>query len=246
MENCYMRSTIWALLVIGVLPIESSCAGTIIGGSELLSAGHVNQLETWFGQGPLQLTNIYTKQSANATGQAFHAAADGGGPTFAILEVLGPTPQLIGGYNPISWDASLNNWVLTPDDADRTSFIFNLTSSLKQDQRLGPGNGIYQTYNVANYGPTFGGGADIAVFFDGLQFSYIQNGSFGPEGSNKNILGEVGISRPLIGRIEVFTIAPDASAPPVETPEPAGAVIWMLMASCGLLIRSRHARRVRT
>ncbi|EXX54491.1 hypothetical protein GLOIN_2v1785846 [Rhizophagus irregularis DAOM 181602=DAOM 197198] len=50
---------------------------------------------------------------------AFHAKCDLQGPTVLVLKIHG-TGQLIGGYNPISWD-STNKWGTTKD-----SFLFSL------------------------------------------------------------------------------------------------------------------------
>jgi WD40 repeat protein len=134
-------------------------------------AADATQLETWLGQGPLTLTNIFDK-APRLTGVDFHAAADGKGATFSVIEVVGmyggdlfDKPVLVGGYNPQSWN-SFGDWGFTPLDADRTAFVFNLTQGLKFDQRQDAATtnrGVYQTLNSVGYGPTIGGGHDLTV-----------------------------------------------------------------------------------
>ena len=62
------------------------------------------------------------------------------------------TYQIIGGYNPQSWDSS-NNYHYTNNDADRTGFIFNLTNANvgKMHQKKTTESGYY--YKGSDYGP---------------------------------------------------------------------------------------------
>src|SRR5262245_26901215 len=77
-----------ALMSAALLMLSGSAqAGTIVGGSSLLSLSDVTQLETWLGEGPLTLTNAYTKTPGD-TSTTFHNAVDGIGRTFAIIEFL--------------------------------------------------------------------------------------------------------------------------------------------------------------
>jgi hypothetical protein len=147
-------------------------AGTIIGGSTLLTTGYVTQLENWLGEGPLALTNIFTKGITGSNSTDWHNAVNNQGRTFSVFEIVdnNQATLVIGGYNPQSWNSS-GGYNFTPNDADRTAFIFNLTTGVVQRQCLsaGPINcgydfadyGRYQTYNYTAYGPTFGGGHDI-------------------------------------------------------------------------------------
>ena len=146
-------------------------AATVVGGSDLLSAASANQLESWLGQGPLTLTNVFDK-APGSTSHDFHVAADGKGATFSIIEFLTDPngtpfdkPVILGGFNPQSWN-NAGNYVLTPREVDRTAFVFNLTQGLKLDQRKDASTtdlGQYQTFGHVSYGPTFGGGHDLSA-----------------------------------------------------------------------------------
>jgi len=85
-------------------------AVTITGGIGLLTTAGGTQLETWLGEGSLALTSIFSHQVGDLkTSLDFHTAADGQGRTFAIMEVLGINGgpnEIIGGYNPQSWNSS--------------------------------------------------------------------------------------------------------------------------------------------
>ena len=157
---------------------SQASASIVVGGSTLLSQTYADQLETWLGEGPIVLTNIFTKQTGDDS-YDFHAAADGQGRTFTVVQVLANSAtdgdtgladnlaQVIGGYNPQSWNSS-GTYNYTPADADRTAFLFNLTSTEIQKQNLtGQGSlssGQLQTYNVSSFGPTFGGVADLRQY----------------------------------------------------------------------------------
>ena len=83
----------FAIFAAGVLPVAQ--AGTISGGSALLSPAQQGQLETWLGQGQVNLANIFTLQPG-LDGDDFHAAADGAGPTFSLMLVGEGNPLLPG------------------------------------------------------------------------------------------------------------------------------------------------------
>lgn len=219
-------------------------AATIVGGSDLLNAGSAAQLETWLGQGPLTLTNIFDKVDGN-TSVDFHAAADGQGARFSIIEVTGfqgrpfDVPVIVGSYNPRSWN-SIGDYNYSPTNAERTAFLFNLNQGLKFAQQQGAGTtnrGQFQTYNHSSYGPTFGGGNDLYVshsLSEGHSFlySYATDDQIG--------LDLARYPQPYsgamqFGQIEVFTVA--------AIPEPE---TWALMLAglAGLALSAKaRARR---
>ena len=106
---------------------------------------------------------------------------------FTVIEVLatqGNQERIIGGYNPQSWN-SIGDYTTTPNDADRTAFLFNLTTTTQQKQKLGTGDsnaGLNQTYGRIDYGPTFGGGHDLFMS-PNLATGYVRQHSYGPAGS---------------------------------------------------------------
>ena len=135
----------------------------------LLTPSDIAQLKTWLG-GPFTLVRLYDKQDGQ-TAADFHAAVDGKGRTFTVMEAtteLGQTFK-VGGYNPQSWDSS-GAFHRTTEDALRTGFLFNLTS--RQVHRQTPRTyaldtvGSFQTWNDARTGPVFGAGHDLYVGWD--------------------------------------------------------------------------------
>ncbi len=197
----------------GHVTLTAAPASPVVGGSDLLNQAELDQLATWLNEGPLTLTNVFTK-TAGSTSVDFHNAVDGIGRTFSVIEVLatqGNAQQIIGGYNPQSW-SSIGAYNIVPNDADRTAFLFNLSTLVTQLEKLSSvdGNvGQYQTLNAANYGPTFGYGWDLYVGSDllsGFAFQY----SYGT-GFDANILGIPQYSQLDYGALEVFTIANGAT-----------------------------------
>ncbi|HET8728727.1 MAG TPA: PEP_CTERM-anchored TLD domain-containing protein [Alphaproteobacteria bacterium] len=230
------------VLTAMIVGIASAQAVPITGGSALLTDAHASQLETWLGQGPISLTNIFTKTTGQNTVD-WHQAVDGEGPTITVMEVLPGTYQvhddqgqhavtttesiLIGGYNPQSW-SSAGDYTITLPDSMRTAFLFNLSDTIKQDQNLSSegdaASGSYQVYNTASYGPTFGGGHDLVV--DSLLLGgYTKNYSFGGTSFAADImnLGGFYTEQIRIGGLETFTIA--AYQPPAAVPEPSTLVL---------------------
>lgn len=204
-----------------------------------LIAGYETQLSGWLGQGPLDFTLLYAKESGH-TSLDFHAGVDGKGATFTLIEAFfeGET-YIIGGYNPQSWHSG-GGYNITPAIEDRTAFIYNLTTSVVQTQRTDASSGPYQTYNWSFYGPTFGSGVDIYVAGNLINGQTFQGsyGTAGPCGSGgvggENILGTSYYNAPCsdtgepyqftIGALEVYTFAPAA------TSVPDGGAAMMLLA----------------
>jgi hypothetical protein len=193
----------------------------------LLSDADKAQLSRWLGQGPIELDRIYKKR-VGQTAEDFHAAVDGKGRTFTVMQAtneLGET-FLVGGYNPQSW-SSKGGFNVTTEQAERVGFIFNLTTHQlhKQTPRTYALDtvGSFQTFNDTKLGPVFGAGHDLYVPFDltnggySTMYSYID-----PVRSNFNssLLDGRDFVKPNItfGDIEVFTIS--------AVPEPAA---WMML-----------------
>lgn len=203
-------------------------------GPSLLSPEYQSQLESWLGEGRLTLNTIYTK-AAGDTSLDFHKASDGKGRTFSVMEAMDPSGKtwLVGGYNPQSWNSS-GSYNMTPDNSQRTAFLFNLSSGVIRPQT--PRGyaidtvGAYQTYNGSEYGPVFGYGHDL--FVSGTlssggysnMYSYIDpvKGGFG-----ESLLDGSQYNKPNVtyGAMQIFTIS--------VVPEPA--TYAFLLAGLGLL-----------
>jgi hypothetical protein len=227
-----------ALALAGLAGAAS--AGDIVGGSDLLDAGKHAQLERWLGAGEFNLNNVYARQAGD-TSADFHAAADGQGATFLLLEVTnsGGDSFLVGGYNPLSWSSS-GNWNVTERDWQRTAFLFNFTEPAVYRQILSsyvlPSQGQYQTFNAAGVGPMFGVGPDLVVTGD-LDTALSWQTSYGnPLDEGKSIVDRSlqGMALHVDG-MEVFSISP--------VPEPGET--GMLLAGMGVLalIGRKRARR---
>jgi hypothetical protein len=125
------------------------------------------QLERWLGAGPLNLQNVYTWEDGDNS-RDFHAAADNRGSTFTLMRVADDDggSWLVGGYNPLSW-SSTDGWHESRFDWQRSAFIFNYTVPALYRQvptaYILPSQGLRQTYNWPDHGPTFGAGPDLLV-----------------------------------------------------------------------------------
>jgi len=226
--------------VLAALALSSGAASAQ---APLLSATDHAQLATWLGQGPIALNRIFAKTDGS-TSRDFHAAADGKGRTFSVMEAYNPAGQrwLVGGYNPQSW-SSRGGFNMTVPDSERTAFIFNLTSSKQYLQlpQLGEGQdfGASQTLNEADFGPTFGAGLDLAVPADlttGGTSAILSYYSPTHDGTFTSLLdGEPYQFSPNVrfGAIEVYTIA--------AVPEPA--TVAMLAAGLGVCALALRRRR---
>ena len=208
----------------------------------LLSPGHQAQLETWLGEGRLALTNIYSKAKGD-TSLDFHKASDGKGRTFSIMEATNAAGQtwLVGGYNPQSW-SSTDGMHVTMDDSQRTAFLFNLTAGFMLPQLKqyfnGDGIGKDQTYNRADFGPTFGYGHDLYVPQDltngGSSFLYTYNYLGQPSTGVSLLDGSTWQGNNVtFGAIQIFTIS--------AVPEPA--TYGLLLAGMGVLLAVRRRQR---
>jgi hypothetical protein len=217
----------------------NALAGDDLHGASLLDASREAQLERWLGAGDLNLDNVYTLRPGD-TSADFHAAADGKGPTFNLLQVTnkGGAGFLVGGYNPQSW-ASDEGWHETPYDWQRTAFLFNMTVPAVYHQvspaYVLPSQGLRQTFNDAAFGPVFGSGPDLFVD-DQLRYALSWQLSYGnPVDESRSIIDGT-LRGQVVGldALEVYAISP--------VPEPANAA--MLLAGLGVLgACMRRARR---
>lgn len=139
-----------------LMSIAQTHAGIVTNDTDLLGGTDHQLLSSMFGQ-DINLTRIFAKQVGN-TAQDWHAAVDGQGSTFSVIEIAnaGMGNMRIGGYNGTSWDSG-SGW-----GVDATNFLFNLDTGVKYLQERTNGTSR-STLNNANYGPTFGGGHDLYV-----------------------------------------------------------------------------------
>jgi hypothetical protein len=162
---------------------------------------------------------------------------DGKGPTFTLLQVSNAVGSswLIGGYNPQSW-SSTDGYHLTRTDSERTAFLFNMTVPAVYRQvsatYILPSQGLNQTYNAPDHGPTFGQGPDLLVN-DRLDTALSWQVTYGdPLDEGKSIIDRsLGGQLFHIDALQLFAVSP--------VPEPAQAA--MLAAGLGLF--SALARR---
>lgn len=233
-----LRSTLCAALG-GVLTLAMPAQAT------LLSMADQSQLSSWLGQGPLSL-NLLFEKTAGKTAADFHAAADKKGRTFTVMQAFDASggEWLIGGYNPQSWSSS-GGFNVTPNDADRTAFLFNLTKGIRFSQLpvlAGDDYGQYQTMNSAQYGPSFGMGADLAVPFDltngGVSALLSYNDGIHEQNPFTSLLdGSPYTNQPNVryGAIEVYAVN--------LVPEPASG--WLVAGGLGVLAAAGWRRRAR-
>jgi hypothetical protein len=88
-------------LMVGLL-VPAATAQTVVGGSDLINQSDAGQIAAWLGQGPVNLTRIFSKVVGDGQfASDFHAAADGMGPTITIYRARTypseGTYSLIGG-----------------------------------------------------------------------------------------------------------------------------------------------------
>jgi hypothetical protein len=148
---------------------------------------------------------------------------------------------LLNIINPVSWQSTdVQGGYLTPNLADRTAFIFNLTTSVYQAQRTDDA-GQYQTDNFQAYGPSFGQGySDIYApgnMEGGIAYSY----SYGDGNGGESLLGVSGTNGPAhsseYNGIEVFTVT-------ASVPEPGPIALGVGAGTLGLMaVRHRGKRK---
>jgi hypothetical protein len=137
----------------------AASAGIVTNETQLLSGSDHAQLSEWLGS-DFDLTRIFAKGVDGDTGSEWHAAVDGQGVTFTIMEIIDNDTnevRVIGGYNSSRW-SHVTGW-----GNGAGSFLFNLSDNLlfeKNDRYL---NGANATYNSDSYGALFGAGHDLRV-----------------------------------------------------------------------------------
>lgn len=240
-SHCGTAATV-LLSVVGLFVSVSARAEEKLAGSSLLSASDQTQLAAWLGEGPIKLTNVYTKAQGD-TSLNFHQAADGKGRTISVMQARNELGQswLIGGYNPQSWSSS-GTYNMTSENAARTAFVFNLSEG-KLHRQVQKGAvfdsvGSHQTFNSPTGGPIFGQGYDLYVSKNlssgfSLGYDYIDplTGVVGHSLFDGSAYHGFNLT---YGAIEVFTIG--------VVPEPASYA--MMFAGLALLAgAARHKGR---
>lgn len=219
--------------------IMPAYSASIIGSSSLMTQSYANQLESWLGEGYISVTRVFSKTSGDGlTASNFHAAVDGIGRTFTLLQVSNVSNQIIGGYNQISWRSTSGyNYTAsypsgTPQ-TDGTSFLFNLSNStiFRQNRALGNTNAgaYYEAYNYVDYGPVWGGGHDLYVannLQNGHGYASYSYGTYNWASANLT----PGYASYTYSAMEVFTISN------VPIPE-ASSLVCMLLGSFFLLVK---------
>ncbi|MES2149177.1 MAG: PEP_CTERM-anchored TLD domain-containing protein [Pseudomonadota bacterium] len=230
-----MKTMIAAGMLTWLLALDAA-AGVIRGGSALLDPSGHAQIERWMGAGQFDLDALYALKAGD-TSVNFHQASDGKGPTIVLLNVSNAAGRswIVGGFDPQSW-SSIDGWHETPTDAERTAFLFNLSDSLIFRQVSAsytlPSQGLRQTYNDIDYGPTFGAGHDLFVnsTLDAAISWQLTYGDPSEEGASI-VDRSAGAQVVRVNALEVFVISP--------VPEPAR--YGLLLAGLGLLgLRARR------
>ncbi|HTB81448.1 MAG TPA: PEP_CTERM-anchored TLD domain-containing protein [Opitutaceae bacterium] len=211
--------------------------------AQLFNAADQAEITSVIDRGPLTFTSVFTKVAGdgqNATN--FNLAADGKGPSLAVLDVtpfdtsdgLFDLPdQVIGGGTPLAFDSS-NSWHLA-FGLDQSAFLFNFTDGAIQRENTTGAAGAFQTYNSFVLGPVFGLG-DLVTGFD-LEHGTALHASYGGTSAlTPNILGTQSIEGFRINRLEVYSVALAA------IPEPAtyGLIVAASLAFVVLLRRKQR------
>uniref|UniRef100_A0A6B2LDR7 TLDc domain-containing protein n=1 Tax=Arcella intermedia TaxID=1963864 RepID=A0A6B2LDR7_9EUKA len=163
------------------------------------------QLNKWFGKETQKWKLLYRASRDGWESSNFHTQVDRNGATLTIVLANG---YLFGGYTPIEW-TSRGQYAWDPN-----SWIFSLTnpSGLSVKMLNEPMKGCkYSIYDHKDYGPTFGGGYDIAIQncsnksnqnYSNLGYNYIVPGKvMGTEEAKQFLTGSYYFN---VTEIEVF------------------------------------------
>jgi hypothetical protein len=157
-----MKSTNKLTLIAGLIASSfalNANAGVVTNDTDLLSGAGHEKLSEWLGQ-DVNLTRIFAKGVDGNTSYDWHNAVNGQGATFTVMELFDNNTnerRVIGGYNSASW---LSNHGYS---TSTTAFLFNLSDGLLFDKNGRYSHGNNATYNISNYGATFGAGHDLYV-----------------------------------------------------------------------------------
>ena len=216
---------------MSVAIVTPSYATSVVSGGSLLSNSNAEQLAAWFGSTGLNLANIYTFRPGDTT-MTWHTAVDNQGPTFTLISArvansTGPY-QLIGGYNPQSWQ-SLGGQVVTRNITDRTAFIFDLSTSVIQRQITATTDGQFQTYRDLSYGPSFGWGFDIGFKANSLTAGVLNQFSYGGGSTGTaNLFGALTSTPIEIAAFETYTFVAIPEIPSmVGTAFGLSVLVWL-------------------
>jgi hypothetical protein len=86
----------------------------------------------------------------------FHSKCDDRNNTLTISKAHG-TSYIFGGFNSINWKSS------DQYKSDPNAFLFSLTNKDNKPSKMWQINTNRSIYSQSNYGPTFGGGADLHI-----------------------------------------------------------------------------------
>ncbi len=106
---------------------------------------------------------VYRGSRDGMNGAAFHKKCDGLKNTVSIIKAKfngNSKSSLLGGYLDMAWNSS-GGWINS-----NNSFIFSLSTKKKATVSTATYGGM----GNAAYGPTFGGGHDLGVIFNGQSY----------------------------------------------------------------------------
>ena len=129
-------------------------------GSEILSPGHQEQLNKFYGVNNQQWRLIYRASRDGFTAQSFHKCCDGSNPTMSVIK--SSNGYVFGGFTTAPWSST------TQDKGDARAFLFTLENPHRIKPTKYPIDEraiVFAVSHRKTNGPTFGsvqnGGSDI-------------------------------------------------------------------------------------
>ena len=156
----------------------------------------------WSGYKKIQLLFRGTRDGYEP--KNFHYKCDNKGPTITLYQ---NKKCIFGCYNSNSWESN-NQWLSSSD-----FFIFSLVNIYNVEPTKFPknNNNNYAVYHGSHYGPTFGGGFDIASNYDKLLNNAQSNFPYSYQdtsGKGKSIFtGNTTTDNLELKEIEVFNLS---------------------------------------